>query len=286
MAVDTPVIERSELITASPAEALAGLLDVACPDLSIDGELPLLWHWLYLLDRPVRATQGADGHPLSATVPLPPGPGYRRMFAGGRISMSAPLRIGFDAHRRSQVISTQEKNGRSGPLTFVTARHEITQGGRVVITDEQDIVYRRFDATTSNDDQPSGHDTSTSTDVPSGWRVPLDPVLLFRFSALTYNGHRIHYDREYATGVEGHPGLVVHGPLQALVMTEAARRAGLTSIGPIHFEFRLQAPLFDGQCLIGQADAGTGGTVATAIVDGRGRRTAIGKISEAPAATR
>ena len=104
--------------------------------------LPLLWHWVYLLDRPPQAILGADGHPARDAIPTPPGPGLRRMFAGGRVSQHGPLRTGAEATRRTWQASSALKRGRSGPLHFVTVRTEISQGGQVVITDEQDLVYR------------------------------------------------------------------------------------------------------------------------------------------------
>ena len=221
----TEVREVTELITPGPAEALAGLLGVP----RADEALPLLWHWVYLLDRPPQAILGADGHPARDAIPSPPGPGLRRMFAGGRVSQHGPLRIGAEATRRTWQASSARKQGRSGPLHFITVRSEISQDGRVVITEEQDLVYREptggapapaADATpapASPDPQPQA--------PPAGardWLVEVNPVLLFRFSALTYNAHRIHYDRDYARA-EGYPGLLVHGPLQALLMAELAR---------------------------------------------------------------
>ena len=130
--------EVTELITPGPAEALAGLLGVP----RADEALPLLWHWVYLLDRPPQAALGPDGHPDRDAVPVPPGPGLRRMFAGGRLSQHRPLCTGEQATRRTWQASSTRKQGRSGPLHFVTVRTEISQGGQVVITEEQDLVYR------------------------------------------------------------------------------------------------------------------------------------------------
>ena len=215
--MSTEVHEVTELITPGPAQALAGLLGVP----EVDEELPLLWHWVYLLDRPPQDALGPDGHQHRGGMPVPPGPGLRRMFAGGRVSRHGPLRIGSEATRRTWQASSARKQGRSGPLVFVTVRTEVSQGGQVVITEEQDLVYREPGANGQARSGPSvaaaGRDRS----------VTVDPVLLFRFSALTYNAHRIHYDREYARG-EGYPGLVVHGPLQALLMAgQAARWIGV-----------------------------------------------------------
>jgi 3-methylfumaryl-CoA hydratase len=264
--VDTPSFELTEPILPGPAQALAALLDVPLPD----GPLPLLWHWLYLLDRPAQADLGPDGHPVRGAVLAPPGPGRRRMWAGGRVRVPGELRVGESATRRSEVLAVREKNGRSGPLTFVTVAHRISQGGRVVVDEEQDIVYRAPDAGSPRpDDGP---------DVPPGedeWAVEVTPTLLFRFSALTYNAHRIHYDRDYSREVEGYPGLLTHGPLQALAMAEAARARGIG--GRVEFEYRLVSPLFDHQGLIARAEPGEAGTV-TAVRDRSGRPTATGTL--------
>ncbi len=181
---------------------------------------------------------------------MPPGPGLRRMFAGGRVTRHGPLRIGAEAARRTWQASSVRKQGRSGPLHFVTVRTEISQGGQVVVTEEQDLVYREPGA-----DGPARSDEiQPPSDGQRDWPVEVDPVLLFRFSALTYNAHRIHYDREYARA-EGYPDLVVHGPLQALLMAELAR-PGLPE--RCEYSYRLVAPLFDGQGLIVSAAPETG----------------------------
>jgi 3-methylfumaryl-CoA hydratase len=126
------VVERSELLLPGPAQALGALLDVPVPDLDTEG-LPLLWHWVYLLDRPAQADLGPDGHPVRGTLLAPPGPGRRRMWAGGQVRMSGSLRCGETATRRSRVLSVNDKQGRSGPLTFVVLRHEVLQLGQVVV---------------------------------------------------------------------------------------------------------------------------------------------------------
>ena len=269
----TEAREVTELITPGPAEALAGLLGVRWSG----SELPLLWHWVYLLERPPQAALGPDGHPARGAIPVPPGPGLRRMFAGGRVSRRGPLLAGAEATRRTWQARSAVKQGRSGPLHFVTVRTEISQGGQVVLTEEQDLVYRKR--------APAGLPTAVS-DSPalplqaqpsagSAWSVPVDPVLLFRFSALTYNAHRIHYDRDYARS-EGYPGLAVHGPLQALLMAEVARReAGQPTFR--EYSYRLVAPLFDRQGLIVSAATDTEGIRATAR-DSSGRTTATGVI--------
>ena len=252
-----------------------------------DKDLPLLWHWVYLLDRPPQAILGADGHPARDAIPTPPGPGLRRMFAGGRVSQHGPLRMGAEATRRTWQASSARKQGRSGPLHFVTVRSEISQDGQVVITDEQDLVYREA-AQAGRAPAPAADGTPASASAPDpqpqappagarDWPVEVNPVLLFRFSALTYNAHRIHYDRDYARA-EGYPGLLVHGPLQALLMAELARpeRPALCD-----YSYRLVAPLFDGQGLVVSASAVQDAVRVTAR-DRAGRTTATGVISERP----
>jgi 3-methylfumaryl-CoA hydratase len=266
------VSEVTELITPGPAEALAGLLGVPVPDLADEG-LPLLWHWVYLLDRPPQALLGPDGHPAAGGVPVPPGPGLRRMFAGGRLGQQAPLRAGAQATRRTWQAGSARKQGRSGPLHFITVRTEISQDGHVVLTEEQDLVYRE-------PAQPAAAQAPAEEIPPppgnaADWPVAVDPVLLFRFSALTYNAHRIHYDRDYARS-EGYPGLVVHGPLQALLMAELARREW-PAPAPRRYSYRLVTPLFDGQGLIVSASADSG-AVRMITRDAAGRATATGVI--------
>lgn len=283
--------ERSELLLPGPAQALAGLLDVPVPDL--DDGLPLLWHWIYLLDRPAQADLGPDGHPVRGTIPAPPEPGQRRMWAGGRVSTAGPLRCGQPATRRSQVLHVEQKAGRSGPLTFVTIGHQIWQHDRVVVDEQQDIVYRQ--AAAAPPPQPAASQPASPARsqeaVPAAdgeWAIAVSPVLLFRFSALTYNAHRIHYDRDYARDVEGYPGLLTHGPLQALAMAEAARAAGYpagqSTAGGLTFQYRLESPLFDHQGMIVEAVREERDTITTAVRDVYGRQTARGTLTRAGSA--
>jgi len=272
------VAERTEPLLPGPAQALGALLDVPVPDLAGGAGLPLLWHWIYLLDRPAQADLGPDGHPVRGTIPAPPGPGRRRMWAGGRVRMSGSLTCdGEPATRRSRVLSTQEKQGRSGPLTFVVVEHQVSQRGRVVVDEQQDIVYREA--------VPGGEPVVVPAETPlvppagGEWAIEVSPTLLFRFSALTYNAHRIHYDRDYARDVEGYPGLLTHGPLQALAMAEAARSADCP-VGDLSFEYRLMSPLFDHQGMVVSATR-EGDAIVTAVRDILGRRTASGTLRNA-----
>jgi len=283
----TDVIERTETLAPGPAYALGGLLGVPVPDLDGGAGLPLLWHWLYLLDRPAQADLGPDGHPVRGVLPVPPARGLRRMWAGGRVRGSGVLRCGEPATKLTRVLSMTSKAGRTGPLTFVVVGHQIVQRDQVVVDEEQDVVYRE---PTSLVGAAAGADSGEAPIVSAGdgeWEIPVSPTLLFRFSALTYNAHRIHYDRDFAREVEGYPGLLTHGPLQALAMAEAARAAGRAGAGgdagsaanrgERFFEYRLAAPLFDHQGMIVSAVPGEGATT-TAVRDRYGRQTASGTL--------
>lgn len=179
--------------------------------------LPPLWQWAFFIEPVGMAGLGTDGHPARGGF-LPPAADRNRMWAGGRVTFNQPLRAGIPAERRSTILDVKEKTGRTGSLLFVTVRHEYHQEGVVAISEEQDIVYR----------QPSPPKlTGTETAPASEWRETVNPTtpLLFRYSAVTFNGHRIHYDYPYVTEEEGYPGLVVHGPLIAKSMLAAFRRA-------------------------------------------------------------
>jgi 3-methylfumaryl-CoA hydratase len=247
---------RTETLVPGPAQGLAGLLDA---DVTAMRTLPLMWHWVYLLERPSAATLGTDGHP-TAGIPAPPGEGMRRMFAGGQVTTHRPLYLGREASRRTEVVGRSEKRGRSGPLTFVTVRHTIVQDGHTAVVDRQDIVYLPDRPRT---DPPAPGPAEPPADSAGEVYQPGTPTTrtLFQFSALTYNAHRIHYDRDYARDAEGYPDLVVHGPLQALHLAEAARRRCLAAGRPVpaSCRYRLLAPLFLGDPLhLALTDTGEG----------------------------
>jgi 3-methylfumaryl-CoA hydratase len=234
--------QLSRRVDPWPAAAFADLIGADPPRLDPGDPLPPLWHWFYLLDHPAQAEIGPDGHPVGGPF-LPPIPGRRRMFAGGRLRLDAPIGVGAELSSRSSVADVTVKSGRSGDLAFVTVRHELGADGVPVGTEEQDIVYRS---------EPDGAPPRAvrrpviTTPEPNGeWRSELatDPVLLFRFSALTYNGHRIHYDRPYATQTEGYPDLVVHGPLLALLALELPRIHAPEQVVR-EFAYRLIRPAF------------------------------------------
>ena len=221
-----------------PVAALSATLDRddAAP---ADGDvLPPLWHWLYFLPRARQSEIGADGHPQRGGF-LPPVDLPRRMWAGGRLRFHAPLRLGEAVRRVSTIVDVTAKSGRAGELVFVLVRHEISGPDGLAVSEEHDIVYRSA---------PAGGDAPLAPRaVPEGavWRRDIlpDDVLLFRYSALTFNGHRIHYDRRYVTGEEGYPGLIVHGPLIATLLVDLVRRNSGRAIAS--FRFRAVSPLFD-----------------------------------------
>lgn len=270
---DRPVAQtsvRTETITPEPAEALAGLLDIDAPSLAEGDVLPPLWHWIYLLERRRQSELGDDGHPMRG-IPAPPGPGRLRMFAGGRVTMHAPLRFGETVTRTTRVAKSVEKQGKSGLLTFVTMRSDIHQTGALAIVDEQDIVYRSPGSSLSTQTVKDSSSPEAEPRSAAHLEFEVDPVVLFRFSALTYNAHRIHYDSVYSAE-EGYPDLVVHGPLQALLMGESIRRAGISMLGH-QFAYRLVTPTFGSQRLTVTFDPQEQG-VSAQVLDGRLRTTA------------
>ena len=270
----TETVERTELIQPEPAEALGALLGIPVPDLNAGEGLPFTWHWLYLLDRPRTEDLGPDGHPARGTIPAPPGPGLRRMWAGGAIQSLGDLVCGELATRRTQVAQPVEKQGRTGRLTIVSVSHEISQRGEVKVKERQDLVYREGGDLTL----PASPESAPAVPVTHDeWQIEVTSPLLFRYSALTYNGHRIHYDRDYARDVEGYPGLLTHGPLQALAMAETARASGLEATPGAVFEYRLISPLFDFQGLVARSER-DGDRAETSVRDLWGRQTARGHV--------
>jgi 3-methylfumaryl-CoA hydratase len=229
-----------------PAAAFADLIGAVSPRLNPGDPLPPLWHWFYLLDHPAQSAIGADGHPADGPF-QPPIPRRRRMFAGGRLRQDAPIPVGAELSSRSAVTNVEVKSGRSGDLAFVTVRHELAADGAPAGIEEQDIVYRSDPegAAPRSVSRPPGGVPAPAGQRAEEWRAELatDPVLLFRFSALTYNGHRIHYDRPYATQAEGYPDLVVHGPLLALLALELPRVNAPEQVVR-SFGFRLKRPAF------------------------------------------
>lgn len=226
----------SDTATRAPLDGLAAMLDHASPPWP-DGEAPPLGHWLYFLPRTLRREIAEDGHARKGGF-LPPVSLPRRMWAGGDITFHAPLRVGSALTRTSTIVSVTQKQGRSGALAFVTLRHELSSDGGACITETQDIVYREAASPTVATAKPDERPAAFSLVVEP------DPVLLFRFSALTFNSHRIHYDRGYSHDVEGYEGLVIHGPLIATCLVDLfLRHHPSARVG--HFVFRALRPLFD-----------------------------------------
>ncbi len=254
----------TDRVTAAPVKALQATLNDTATTPADGDPLPPLWHWLFFLPDAPMSEVGPDGHPKRGGF-LPPVALERRMWAGGRLRfVGAAPRVGEVITRTTEIRDIQRKDGKAGPMVFVTLRHEIATPHGLAVEEEQDIVYiampERF--------VPPPPQPAPETSV---WSEPLevDPVLLFRYSALTFNGHRIHYDRPYAMDVEKYPGLVVHGPLQAMALMESARRncpSGEVSA----YSFRGVRPLFDFDTVSMQGVARADGGHDLATVNGEG----------------
>jgi 3-methylfumaryl-CoA hydratase len=234
-----------------PARASALLAALGTKDRGTAGDqLPLFFHQLYFWSPQPPANLGRDGHPKVGGGLIPDMGLQRRMWAGGRLQFHAPLVVGSKAVRRSVLESAEAKTGRTGPLGFVTLRHEISQDGQLCLSEWQDLVYRPDPSDTDIKPKPP----MARTDETDRRDVTFYSTLLFRYSALTFNGHRIHYDLDYARDVEGYDGLVVHGPLLAqLLMLFAEDLAGPLA----QFSFRASSPLMHSEtatlCRNGQA---------------------------------
>lgn len=231
----TQVLE--DVIAPDRITAMAATLDWPEPP-KPGSVLPPGWHWLFFNGAARQSQLGPDGHPRRGGF-LPPVSLPRRMWAGGRLSFVGPLKVGAQARRESQVASVEAKRGRAGDLVFVLVKHKVYGDGVLAIEEEHDIVYRA---------PPAPGTTPQPEAAPTGaaWRreVRPDPVLLFRYSALTFNGHRIHYDYPYVTKEEGYPGLIVHGPLIATLLLDLV--CWEMPKGRLEkFEFRAVSPLFD-----------------------------------------
>jgi len=232
-------MQLDDVVIAAPVKAMSATLDRDDPQPAEGQALPPLWHWLYFLPSERQGEIGDDGHPKRGSF-LPPVMLPRRIWAGGRFQFLAPLRIGDAVRRTSRIADIGSKQGKSGPLVFVRVRHEIARGDTLALTEEHDIVYREAPRPGASAEAPP----QAPIGEQFGRTVTPDPVLLFRYSALTFNGHRIHYDRRYVTEVEGYPGLIVHGPLIATLLVDLLRRERPEArLGA--FEFRAMSPLFD-----------------------------------------
>jgi 3-methylfumaryl-CoA hydratase len=256
---------------AAQIHAVLGTPRSAAP---VSGDLlPPLWHWAAFPPTAPMCDLGPDGHPVSAGI-LPPAGQTRRMWAGGALRFAAPLRIGEPLERRSRIRSVTRKDGKSGPMTVMTVDHAIYGAAGLAVEERQDIVYL-----------PMPESYAPPRKLPMPERpvlrhvAPMSETLLFRFSAITFNAHRIHYDQAYATQVEHYPGLVVHGPLQALLLCDAARRH--VGRAPAQFDYRGVHPMFhqealdivgtdgeDGELLLFTGQGGHQGMQASATWEG------------------
>jgi len=241
-ASDAQTVIAADIVVPTSAVALGATLDYDAPPLPGDA-LPLLWHWIFFRPTVAQAQIGEDGHPRKGGF-LPDLGLPRRMWPGGRLRFHAPVTVGSAITRESSILNVSEKQGRTGKLGFVTVNHRVYCEGTFAIDEEQDIVYREPAA--------PGTPTPAPTAAPDAahWhrRIVPDEVLMFRYSALTFNGHRIHYDKPYATQVEGYPNLVVHGPLIATLLMDLLRRQcpGATVLD---FSYKAMRPSFMGNAL-------------------------------------
>ncbi len=233
---------RHDVAAPGHARLMAATVARPGPELDRGDALPPLWHWTYFLEGLPPAQLGRDGHPARGGF-LPPVPLSNRMWAGGRVSFAAPVPLGAAMQKRSTVLRVDHKTGRSGELVFVTVRHEILVDGLTCIDEEHDIVYKSAgpSAPAAAAAQPA------EPAAPVRRELCPDSTQLFRYSALTFNGHRIHYDADYCRSVEGYDNLVVHGPLVATLLAGLAQE--LAGAALTRFEYRALSPVLLGQGL-------------------------------------
>ncbi len=236
---------EEEVLSLAQAQGLAATLDRDPASLKDGDVLPAGWHWIYFTPTAGRSALGTDGHEERAG--FLPSPLPRRMWAGGSLRFPGTLRIGEQVRRVSTIQSIEHKQGRSGPLVFVTVQHQISNQDGPAVVEEQNLVY--LPETPPGEKAGGGERPAIAAPVEADWSeaYTADEITLFRFSALTFNSHRIHYDLSYVTEVEGYPGLVVHGPLLALLLLDAGIRHtgdGSTDLMPQLFRYRALRPLF------------------------------------------
>lgn len=229
--------EFSDLLDPARAVAMQATLDLSGPALGAGDPLPPFWHYIYFWDALRPAGLGRDGHPRTGdfipNLGLP-----RRMWAGGDLQFHAPILLGTPATKVTKITDVQEKQARSGRLAVVTLQHQILQNGQLCITEDQSLLYREE----ASADGPKPVPPVAPTDETVKQSRSFSATDLFRYSALTFNGHRIHYDRDYAMQVEGYAGLIVHGPILAQMLVHLGQ--GL--LGELKtFSFRATSPLFD-----------------------------------------
>lgn len=245
----------TDIAAAWPVAALAATLDRRDPQPASGEAIPPGWHWLYFLETAPASELGDDGHPKRGGF-LPPVALPRRMWAGGRIEFRRALKVGEALTRDSEVIAVEPKQGKSGSLLFVTVRHTVFGAGEVAVIEEHDIVYR--DAAKPGEPPPQGK----AAPQHAAWRreVVAGPVMLFRFSALIFNAHRIHYDLDYCRQEERYPGLIVHGPLQTILLLDLCRRSDARPVKRL--EYRALHPLFHTERFTVNGEPGSDGSKA------------------------
>jgi 3-methylfumaryl-CoA hydratase len=257
--------ETSDVDTLSVRHAhlMAATLGFDASALSEGAPLPPLWHWIYFLNGSPPSELGRDGHPSRGGF-LPPVPLPNRMWAGGSIEFVSPLPLGASVEKRSRIVSVEHKQGRSGELVFVTVRHELLHEGRTAISEHHDIVYKEPAPQGPRPPSPTGPTMPTAQHS-----RPFEPTstTLFRYSALTFNGHRIHYDADYCREVEGYDNLVIHGPLHATLLAMYAEEIASKPLRT--FRYRGMQPSLLGAALRINAHAsGSDAALWTALPDG------------------
>jgi 3-methylfumaryl-CoA hydratase len=244
--------EASDIVTAQLVKGLRATLFLEIGEPKGGEAAPFTVHWC--LAQPVfpMSELGPDGHPARGGF-LPPVPLPRRMWAGGELEFLDALRVGDEVTRTSRIADVTMKTGSTGVLCFVSVDHLITTPRGIAIRERQDIVYRDVSAAPSAPVKPVAPPPAQHRESHMA-----DSVLLFRYSALTFNGHRIHYDRDYVTRVEGYPGLIFHGPMQAALLVEFAAKLHGGAV-PTKFSYRGVQPLFEGSDFSVNANAAGAG---------------------------
>lgn len=219
-------VSTDDYVDPAPVAALEAVLDSGAPPVGPGEPLPPLWHWAALARWPRSASIGPDGHPVRGDF-LPPIDLPRRMFAGGEVQFHAPVTVGSTVRRVARVESVTPKSGRSGRLVVVVVETRLFTGtDTLAVVERQNLIYREAAEPGATDPMPPNHHRAGAPLRRRGewdWELRTDPTVLMRFSAATANAHRIHYDRPYATGVEGYPDLLVHGPLMTIALAETIR---------------------------------------------------------------
>lgn len=249
-----------DVLSSRHARLMAATLGVPQQAFSAGKPLPPLWHWLYFLEGLPQQELGRDGHPARGGF-LPPVPLPNRMWAGGALEFHARLPLDAEVEKRSSVVSVEHKQGRSGELVFVTVLHELLHDGNVAVREHHDIVYKEASpsaARVATDNLPDAQHSKSF--LPTS-------TTLFRYSALTFNGHRIHYDADYCRDVEGYPNLVIHGPLNATLLAGFAEEVAGKPLR--HFRYRgIQPSILSNELIINAARDGDGLMLWVSLPDG------------------